>query len=82
MCGSKMNKIKILIPIYNDWQSVFKLLENINLQVDNLKLEISVLIVNDASTEKRPDTDLDFDNLKSIHIINCLLYTSPSPRDP
>ena len=25
-----MNKIKILIPIYNDWQSVFKLLENIN----------------------------------------------------
>jgi polyisoprenyl-phosphate glycosyltransferase len=65
-----MNKIKILIPIYNDWQSVFKLLENINLQVDNLKLEISVLIVNDASTEKRPDTDLDFDNLKSIHIIN------------
>ena len=70
MCGSKMNKIKILIPIYNDWQSVFKLLENINLQVDNLKLEISVLIVNDASTEKRPDTDLDFDNLKSIHIIN------------
>ena len=70
MCGSKMNKIKILIPIYNDWQSVFKLLENINLQVDNLKLEISVLIINDASTEKRPDTDLDFDNLKSIHIIN------------
>ena len=25
-----MNKIKILIPVYNDWQSVFKLLENIN----------------------------------------------------
>jgi polyisoprenyl-phosphate glycosyltransferase len=65
-----MNKIKILIPIYNDWQSVFKLLENINLQVDNLKQEISVLIINDASIEKRPDTDLDFDNLKSIHIIN------------
>ena len=65
-----MNKIKILIPIYNDWQSVFKLLENINLQVDNLKQEISVLIVNDASTEKRPDIDLDFDNLKSVHIIN------------
>ena len=65
-----MSKIKILIPIYNDWQSVFKLLENINLQVDNLKQEISVLIINDASIEKRPDTDLDFDNLKSIHIIN------------
>ena len=28
-----MNKIKILIPIYNDWQSVFKLLENINSKI-------------------------------------------------
>ena len=25
-----MKKIKILIPVYNDWQSVFKLLENID----------------------------------------------------
>ena len=28
-----MSKIKILIPIYNDWQSAFKLLEDIDLQV-------------------------------------------------
>ena len=27
-----MRKIKILIPVYNDWQSVFKLLENINFE--------------------------------------------------
>ena len=25
-----MNKIKILVPVYNDWQSVFELLKNIN----------------------------------------------------
>ena len=30
-------KIKILIPVYNDWQSVFKLLENINSEMNNLE---------------------------------------------
>ena len=28
-----MKKTKILIPIYNDWQSVFKLLENIDHEI-------------------------------------------------
>ena len=27
---SKMKKFKILIPVYNDWESLFKLLEDIN----------------------------------------------------
>ena len=31
-----MSKIKVLIPIYNDWQSAFKLLEDIDLQVNDL----------------------------------------------
>ncbi len=65
-----MKKIKILIPIYNDWQSAFKLLENINLQVSTLKDEVSVIIVNDASTEKRPKISVRLDNLESIKIIN------------
>ena len=32
-------KIKILIPVYNDWQSVFKLLENIDKEIAALKLK-------------------------------------------
>ena len=63
-------KIKILIPIYNDWQSVFKLLENINSEVSGLEYEFSVIIVNDASTESRPEINLNLDNLNSIKIIN------------
>ena len=47
-------KIKILIPVYNDWQSVDRLLENINSEVSNLSHEFSVVIVNDASTEVNP----------------------------
>ena len=65
-----MSKIKILIPIYNDWQSAFKLLENINLKVSVLDDEFSVIIVDDASTETRPDFLADLDRLKSIQIIN------------
>ena len=65
-----MSKIKILIPIYNDWQSAFKLLENINLKVSVLDDEFSVIIVDDASTEARPDFLADLDRLKSIQIIN------------
>ena len=63
-------KIKILIPIYNDWQSAFKLLENIDLQLDDLDAEVSVLIINDASTEKKPNNNFVFKNLKSVQIIN------------
>ena len=63
-------KTKILIPIYNDWQSVFKLLENIDLQLDGWDAEVSVLIINDASTDKKPNNSFIFKNLKSVKIIN------------
>ena len=63
-------KINILIPVYNDWQSLSKLLENINLEVSNLDHEFSVIIVNDASNENRPEFSVNLDNLKSIKIIN------------
>jgi glycosyltransferase involved in cell wall biosynthesis len=65
-----MMKVKILIPVYNDWQSVFKLLENINSEVSTLNAEFSVIIINDASTENRPEFSIDLDNLKSIQVIS------------
>ena len=48
-----MSKIKILIPIYNDWESVFQLVEDIDEKIYDLKHEISVLIINDSSTEEK-----------------------------
>ena len=67
-----MKKIKILIPIYNDWQSVFKLLENINSEIEGLDCDFSVVIVNDASTESRPEIPPNLNNLKSIQAINMI----------
>ena len=68
-----MKKIKILIPVYNDWQSVFKLLENIDQGLkdwDDGVAHISVIIVNDSSTEEKPINNSTFNSLKSIQVIN------------
>ena len=65
-----MKKIKILIPVYNDWESVFKLLENINLEASKIDINFSVIIINDASTDSIPKLSTSLDNLESIQIIH------------
>ena len=63
-------KVKIIIPIYNDWQSAFKLFEEIdNLQIDK-NFEISIIVVNDASNHDRSNEEINFDNIQSIKILN------------
>ena len=63
-------KIKILIPIYNDWQSVSKLIDEINNLFGNSEHLVSIIIVNDASNHDRQDEDKKFDNIQSIKILN------------
>ena len=63
-------KIIILIPVYNDWQSVFKLLEDINSNISNQDHEISVIIINDASNHDRNNEDRNLENISSIRILN------------
>ena len=65
-----MKKIKILIPVYNDWESALKLLENINFEVSKLEDEFSIIIINDASTKSRLEFSPDLSSFKSIKIIN------------
>jgi len=65
-----MKKIIILIPLFNDWKSVSRLLKEIDLNVNSWNSEISVLIVNDASTEKRSELEFNFKKIKSIKILN------------
>ena len=62
--------IKILIPVYNDWKSVSKLVDEINgLSVDP-KFQLSVIIVNDASNHDRLSEEKKIENIKSFKIIN------------
>ena len=62
--------IKILIPVFNDWQSVSKLLDEINNLIIGQEFKISVIIVNDASNHDREDEDRNLDNIDSIKILN------------
>ncbi len=65
-----MKKYIILIPVFNDWQSVFKLIENIDLQIRNETID--VIIVNDASTESFDNNQKQFSKINSVKIINLI----------
>ena len=65
-----MMNIIILVPIYNDWKSVSKLIEEINSKVSNLKCHISIIIINDASIEQQSIYVPNLENIQSIKIIN------------
>ncbi len=65
-----MKKFIILIPLFNDWKSVSKLLKEIDLQTNNWEAEVSVIIVNDASTEERSGLEFNFKKIKSLKILN------------
>ena len=63
-------KIIILVPIYNDWQSASKLLEEINSNISGLECQFSIIIVNDASSDQQSISALNTENLHSIKILN------------
>ena len=65
-----MKKFIILIPLYNDWKSVSKLLDQIDFQINNWNADVSIIIVNDASTEERSGLEFSFKKIKSIKILN------------
>ncbi len=65
-----MNKFIILIPLYNDWKSVSKLLSKIDFTISNWIAKVSVIIVNDASTEERSGIDSNYKKIVSVKIIN------------
>jgi hypothetical protein len=63
-----MRTYKILIPVFNDWESLLILLNNIHsLKISNLA-NLKILIVDDCSTEIL-NKKIDFDSFKNIEII-------------
>ncbi len=63
-------KIIILVPIYNDWQSITKLIHEIDNLAINQEFQISILIVNDASKHDRIDEINNLENINSVKILN------------
>ena len=65
-----MKKFVFLIPVYNDWKSLKKLLENINENIKDIRNVIfECIVINDSSTQKISKLSAQ-SNLNSIKIIN------------
>ena len=64
-----MKKVIIIIPVYNDWESLLKLIDEINDQIKNLDFEFECLIINDCSTIKKPNFRVP-KNIKLMKILN------------
>ena len=65
-----MKKYIILVPIYNDRESLTKLIESINSEIEGINSDISVIVVNDASSQQIIDEYQNTENINSIEIIN------------
>ena len=65
-----MKKIIILIPVFNDWESLIKLISEINENIKDYKnISFDLMIINDASTIKQPKLIKPI-NINSIQIFN------------
>ena len=75
-----MKKFVILIPLYNDWKSAAKLLNEIDLQIELWEAEVSIVIVNDASIEERSGLDFNYKNMiiKKTGALMTLAFQLPS----
>ena len=63
-------KYIILVPIYNDRESLKLLIKNINSEIKDLNVEISVVVINDASSQQIIDNYPSIENIQSVEIIN------------
>jgi len=63
-------KIVILIPVFNDFKSASKLIEEIDINISELKAAFSIIVVNDASTEEKILETKNLNNIKSLKLIN------------
>ena len=63
-------KYTILVPIYNDRESLKLLIENINNVIKEINHEISIVVINDASSQQIIDNYPNIENISSLEIIN------------
>ena len=65
-----MKKLIILIPVFNDWDSLQKLLFEIDDNINEIKdIILECLVVNDASTIKQPEIKKP-NKIRSLKILN------------
>ena len=65
-----MRTIVILIPVFNDWDSLVKLIDEINKNINDFKnINFKLIVINDASTVDQPKL-IKPNSINSFQIIN------------
>ena len=62
--------ILILIPVFNDFKSTSKLIQEIDVNITELDASFSIIAINDASTEEKTLESNNLNNIKSLKLIN------------
>jgi len=65
-----IKKIYLLIPLYNDWISLNRLIKNINKNTKSKNVNFHILIVNDCSIQKKIIFKKHLKNIKSVKVLN------------
>ena len=65
-----MNNFFIIIPVFNDWESLNKLLINLNQSINRLKGIFRIIVINDYSSEKINLKTKNLNNIKTIKVLN------------
>ena len=65
-----MKTILILIPVYNDWASLVKLINEINKNIKDYKnINFKLIVINDSSTVNQPKL-IKPNNINSFDVLN------------
>lgn len=59
----------ILLPVYNDWRSLSKLLFMLDTKLDSKKFIINILVVDDASSKVKKMNNHNFKNINNIKVL-------------
>ena len=86
--------LSVIIPLYNESESLNELNQTIVDSLNGKNLDFEIIYIDDGSTDNSWSVikDLSHNNRvsglkfqrnygKSMALLACLLYTSPSPRD-
>jgi len=65
-----MKKIIILVPVFNDWESLIKLLNEIDISIKNIQnYQFNCIVINDSSSIDQPKISKP-KNIKTLRLIN------------
>ena len=64
-----MKKVIIFPPIFNDWESLDKLLKEINFETSGWDAKVAIVIINDSSTQKKLPINYKFENIVLLYYL-------------